>query len=194
MLFLTLLIVAIAIGVHLYRNSSHEEPAPRPALTEDHIKQQWRKLGFYCELDTEKRTWTLIGSRAGLLYFPDLLLGFAIDPKHATNGHKEHYGPYGSLEIMMHEEPGFDSHAIRGSQVELSRLASLVEEKLASAEPGETLKIREDYSSHSPYTLVLDVRADGFDPASADGASLGVPIQPKAPAKPKLAEAVPAAE
>jgi len=48
-------------------------------MTEEQIKQQWRKLGFYCEMDREKKLWTLTGSRAGLLFFPDLLLGYVAD-------------------------------------------------------------------------------------------------------------------
>jgi hypothetical protein len=149
----------------------------------------WRKLGFFCVLDAEKRVWVLTGSRKGLLYFPDLLLGYVADPKNATNGALEHYGPYGSLEVMTWMEPGLDGNAIRGSLVDLERLASLVEAQLATAEPGERLKIREDYAPKSLYGLVLDVRADGFDPASTDRERLGAtvkahPDKPPAPDKP----------
>jgi hypothetical protein len=56
---------------------------------------------------------------------------------------------------------------------ELARLAELVEAKLASAQPGEPIRIREEFAADSPYTLVLDVRADGFDPASTDRERLG---------------------
>jgi hypothetical protein len=148
-------------------------------MTEEQIRQQWRKLGFYCELDDQRRRWTLTGSRAGLLYFPDLLLGYVTDPQNAADREHQQYGPYGTLRVMTWPDAGFDSHAIRGSLVALSHLAELVEVKLASAEPGSPILIREEFAAGSPYSLVLDVRADGFDPASADRENLGAAIERK---------------
>jgi hypothetical protein len=43
-----------------------------------------------------------------------------------------------------------------------------VETKLSSAKPGLLIRIREEFASDSPYTLLLDVRDDAFDPASLD--------------------------
>lgn len=182
------LVIVVAGGLYV-RSMMREQASPHPEMTDDHIKMAWRKLGFFCELDAEKRVWVLTGSRAGLLYFPDLLLGYVADPKNATNGALEHYGPYGSLEVMTWMEPGLDGNAIRGSLVDLERLASLVETQLATAQPGERLKIREDYATNSLYGLVLDVRTDGFDPASTDRERLGAtvkppPVKPPAPDKP----------
>jgi len=177
------LVIVVAGGLYV-RSVMREQDSPHPEMTDDHIKTEWRKLGFFCELDAEKRVWVLTGSRAGLLYFPDLLLGYVADPKNATNGALEHYGPYGSLEIMTWMEPGLDGNAIRGSLVDLERLASLVEVQLATAQPGEKLKIREDYAANSLYGLVLDVRADGFDPASTDRERLGATVKPPPPKPP----------
>ena len=165
-----------------------EPPTARPQLTEDQIKQKWRELGFFCELDDQKRAWVLTGSRRGLLYFPDLLLGYANDPANAVDGAKKHFGPYGSLEIMTYPEPGFDSHAIRGSLQQLTHLAELVETKLATAEPGETIRIRDEYAAKSPYALVLDVRADGFDPSSTDRERLGVTAAERKKPEPRTPE------
>jgi hypothetical protein len=131
-------------------------------------------------MDREKRLWTLTGSRAGLLYFPDLLLGYVADPKNASDRENHHYGPYGTLEIMTWPDAGFDSHAIRGSLVALTHLAELIEVKLATAEPGSPILIREEFAADSPYSLMLDVRADGFDPASADRERLGATTEKKA--------------
>ena len=181
---LGLIVAAILVGggVYLYRRSipSQEKPAPT-GMTDEQIKQQWRKLGFYCELDDERKRWTLTGSRAGLLYFPDLLLGYVTDPKHESDRQHEHYGPYGTLEIMTWPDAGFDSHAIRGSLPALTHLAELVEVKLATAEPGSPILIREEFAADSPYTLVLDVRADGFDPASSDREHLGAAATERKP-------------
>jgi hypothetical protein len=154
-------------------------------MTEEGIKQEWRKLGFYCEMDSDKKLWTLTGSRAGLLYFPDLLLGYVTDPKNASDSDHQNYGPYGTLEIRTWPDAGFDSHAIRGSLAALTHLAELVEVKLATAEPGSPIVIREEFAADSPYSLMLDVRADGFDPSSADRERLGAPTERKvAPGKP----------
>jgi hypothetical protein len=162
------------VGLGLYlRKVLREEKEPPARLTDEQIKQKWRELGFFCELDDQKRIWTLTGSRAGLLYFPDLLLGYVADPQNSSNGAEKHYGPYGSLEIMTYPDAAIDGRAIRGSLSDLTRLAELVGEKLASAQPGEPIQIREEYAAGSPYTLLLDVRPDGFDPASADRERLG---------------------
>jgi|GEM_PF-774336 len=165
--------------LYLYRRNQLSQEEPRIGLTDDQIKQQWRKLGFFCELDDQKKRWTLTGSRAGLLYFPDLLLGYVSDPKNASDSQHEHYGPYGSLEVMTWPDAGFDGHAIRGSLTELARLAELIEARLATAEPGSPIVIREEFAAASPYSLVLDVRADGFDPASTDGERLGAVTERK---------------
>ena len=163
----------------MYRRSQQSEEQPRTGLTDDQIKQQWRRLGFFCELDDQKKLWTLTGSKAGLLYFPDLLLGYVADPKNASNSERQHYGPYGTLEVMTYPDAGFDGHAIRGSLDDLARLAELVETKLVTAEPGAPILIRDEYAADSPYSLMLDVRADGFDPASADRERLGAPTEQK---------------
>ena len=189
---LQVVFLAIVVGGFFYLRKflrgGGETTEPHPQLTEDQIKQKWRELGFFCELDDQKRTWVLTGSRRGLLYFPDLLLGYTNDHTNAADGTKKHFGPYGSLEIMTYPEPGFDSHAIRGSLQQLAHLAELVETRLATAEPGEMIRIREEYAPKSPYALVLDVRADGFDPSSTDRERLGVTaVEKKKPEPPPLA-------
>jgi hypothetical protein len=179
---LTLVVILLAVAFYIYRRGKVSEEQPRAAMTDEQIKQGWRALGFFCELDEQKRVWTLTGSRAGLLYFPDLLLGYVNDPANAANGEHKHYGPYGSLEIMTWQDAGFDGHAIRGSLMDLAHLAELVESKLATAQAGEPIRIREEYAPNSPYSLLLDIRAEGFDPSSADGERLGAatqkPVQP----------------
>jgi hypothetical protein len=177
---MTFVVFAALAAIALYLRkviSGTDEPA-HADLTEDQIKQQWRKLGFFCELDDQKRLWVLTGSRAGLLYFPDLLLGYVNDPQNAVEGSKQHYDPYGSLEIMTWRTAGFDAHAIRGSLDDLTRLAELVEGKLVTAEPGESITIRDEFAAESPYGLFLDVRPDGFDPSSADRERLGATAKP----------------
>jgi hypothetical protein len=189
LVMLTVAVFAGLLGLGLYLRTLVREEKPRPAMTEDQIRQQWRQLGFFCELDDEKKTWTLTASRAGLLYFPDLLFGYVADPKNASAGHQEHYGPYGSLQVMTWPEAGFDGRVIRGSLMALTHLAELIEAKLATAEPGTPILIRDEFAPDCRYTLVLDVRADKFDPASPDPERLGhappapPPVLGKSPAR-----------
>jgi hypothetical protein len=184
-------VLAILVVAGLYLRHVAHEREPRPEMTEERIKQQWRELGFFSEVDNEKRIWTLTGSRAGLLYFPDLLLGYVADPQHASDGANKRYGPYGSLEVMTRPDAGFAGNAIRGSLVALTHLAELIEVKLATAEPGLPIRIRAEFAPDSPFTLVLDVRADGFDPASADRERLGPTTN--VPAKEKHGSSPPSA-
>ena len=131
-------------------------------------EQEWRKLGFFHEIDTKKNLRKLTGSRLGLLRFRAILLEYVADPRNALKSEHEHYGPYGSLEVMTWPDAGVDGHAVRGSLADLTRLAKLVETKLSAAKPGSLIRIREEFASDSPYTLLLDVRDDAFDPASLD--------------------------
>lgn len=179
MLTLAFFALMVAGGFYL-RSVLRGDMEPRPPMTEEQIKQQWRELGFFCELDDEKKAWILTASRAGLLYFPDLLLGYVNDPQNSSDGSHKQYGPYGSLEVMTYPEPGFDARAIRGPLDDLTRLAELIEAKLATAEPGTPIRIREEYAPESRYTLVLDVRGDKFDPASTDRERLGAASIPPA--------------
>ena len=181
MLVLALVAILFASGLYLYRRNESGTAQPRPELTNEDIKRGWRELGFFCELDDAAKVWTLTGSRAGLLHFSDLLRGYIIDPANAENGERKHYGPYGSLEIMTFADAGLDGHAIRGSLTDLDRLASMVETNLAFAEPGSKVRIREEFAPDSRYALLLDVRADGFDPASADPERLGAAAKRNVP-------------
>ena len=157
----------------MYRRDASPPSQPRPDLTNEEIGKQWRELGFYCELDDQNKVWTLTASRAGLLHFSDLLRGYINDPENASDGARKHYGPYGSLEVMTWPDAGFNGTSIHGTFTDLDRLASLVETKLVVAEPGSKVRVRAEFAPDSPYALLLDVRVDGFDPASADPERLG---------------------
>lgn len=131
-------------------------------------REEWRTLGFFYDVDHEAKVWTLIGSRAGLLCFRDVLRAYVADPRNTLESEHEHYGPYMYLKVMTWQEAGFDKDAIRGPLGDLARLAELVEAKLADAQPGSTVRIHEEFAADSPYALVLQVHEDSFDPATAD--------------------------
>ncbi len=131
-------------------------------------EQEWRDLGFYCDRDDDMKLWKLIGSRKGLSRFSDALRTYVADPHNAMNSEHEHYGPYMYLEVMTWPEAGFDQHAIRGPLDDLLRLADLADAALRGALPGSSVVIREEFAVSSPYSLVLEIQDDGFDPAAAD--------------------------
>ena len=129
---------------------------------------EWRELGFHYRKDNQSQEWQLTGSRAGLMNFVRLLREYAAHPGNDRLGEHDHYGPYSYLEIMTWSEAGFDDHSIHGSLADLAQLAELVEQAIESSSPGQIARIQDEYSPSSPYSLVLDVREDDFDPASAD--------------------------
>jgi len=71
---------------------------------------------------------------------------------------------------MTWPEAGMDDHSIHGPLHALERLASLVEAKIAALKPGENARLRDEFAPDAAYALVLNMRPDDFDPASADGA------------------------
>jgi hypothetical protein len=127
---------------------------------------EWRDLGFYCHHNSVGREYRLVGPRAGLLRFAELLRAYVADPRNAQPSEHEHYGPWG-LEVMTWHEPGMDDHAIHGPLPKLSELADLVERHLANALPGQQVRIREEFTPAAKFTLVLDVRHDEFDPPTS---------------------------
>jgi hypothetical protein len=131
-------------------------------------REEWRDLGFFYDGDDDAKVWKFIGSRKGLLTFPDTLRAYVADPRNALESEHEHYGPYMYLKVMTWPEAAFANDAIRGSLTDLARLAALVEAKLAGSQPGSAVRIHDEFAADSPYALVLEVREDGFDPATAD--------------------------
>ncbi len=131
-------------------------------------RDEWREMGFFCDRDDQRKEWRFLGSMLGLLGFRDTLLDYIEDPVNDYQSEHEHYGPNWCLEIMTWPEPGFDHHAIRGSILDLKRLADIVEKKLVGARPGQTICIKDEFATDTPYSLILDVRDKDFDPAEAD--------------------------
>ena len=61
-----------------------------------------------------------------------------------------------------------DQNGIYGTLQDLRRLAGMIEAKLENTRAGSILRIQEEFASDCEYPLLLDVRDEGFDPASAD--------------------------
>jgi hypothetical protein len=138
----------------------------------EETRSEWRELGFFYDRKESSKEWLLVGSRTGLRRFAALLRAFVADRNEMKSEH-EHYGPYMYLEVMTWPDAGIDRQSIHGSLKDLGRLAELVEEQLAGLTPGRSLRIREEFAPTAEYTLVLELRDDSFDPASADGNLVG---------------------
>lgn len=132
-------------------------------------RSEWRELGFFYDRDDSLKEWRLVGSRLGLRRFPELLRAYVAHPCNEAKSEHDHYGPYMHLKVMTWPDAGMDGNAIYGTLNDMERLATLVDEKIAGLAPGHIARIREEFASTSEYTLVLELRDDGFDPASADG-------------------------
>jgi hypothetical protein len=133
------------------------------------LRAEWRELGSYHDTDEPRKERRLVGSRAGLLRFAELLRTYVADPRNAVMSEHEHYGPYMSLEVMTWPDARMDDHAIQGPLTMLARLAGLVEKTLEGLQPGSEVRIREEFAPSAEYALVLDLRDDSFDPSSMDG-------------------------
>lgn len=142
---------------------------PVPDKLKGATRNEWRDLGFYYAHDhTPRPAWRIVGSVAGLAAFRTLLLGYAARPSNAGEGEHEHYGPYFYLKVVTSKEPGIDGHSIHGTLDDLSRLAELVATAVGHAKAGDLIALGHAYVEKPAYDLLLDVRPDDFDPASAD--------------------------
>lgn len=135
---------------------------------DDWIRDDWRDLGFFVDLSDARKELRLVGSREGLRRFADLLRAYVADPRNEMKSEHEHYGPFGSLEVMTWPEAGIDDHSIHGPLSALDGLASLVERTIGAMQPGASVPIGDEFAPGSPYQLVLELREDDFDPASLD--------------------------
>ena len=134
----------------------------------ERTRAEWRELGFFYDLDDSSKEWLLLGSRAGLLGFSELLRRYATNPRREGKSEHDHYGPYMYLKVMTWPTAGMDADSIHGTLGDLERLASLVDEKVGALAPGQRAHIRDEFAT-SEYALVIELRDDSFDPASADG-------------------------
>jgi hypothetical protein len=137
-------------------------------LTNEATLLDLRELGFFYDQDEAKNSWRLVGSKSGLGQFPKLLREFAANPARTSISQHDHYGPYMYLKVMTWDSAGIDENSIRGTIVDLKRLALLVDNQLANAKEGDVFLIRQEYDSKSMWSLRFEVRDDTFDPVSED--------------------------
>ena len=100
--------------------------------------------------------------------FHDILIDYVRDPQYNDISAHEHYGPYMYLEIMTWAKPGVNNHSIHGSKEDLQRLAEIFTSKLSETSVGHHFVIGSDYADDSEYSIFVEVKEEGFDPASLD--------------------------
>jgi hypothetical protein len=149
---------------------------------------EWRRLGFYHELDPDQRVWRLCGSRSGLLGFAKLIARHAESIAVSPEARPLQLGPYGDLQVKLWERPGIDDESIHGRPDDLRRLAQLVESGLADTWPGGVVVIGPEYAGDAECSLVFEVMDDGFDPVTA---IRPVPAEDLAPAPAAVSPQVP---
>lgn len=143
--------------------------------------EEWRRLGFYHELDPDRRVWRLCGSRSGLHGFARLIARHADSTAVSPEARPLQLGPYGDLQVKLWERPGIDDESIHGRPDDLRRLAQLVESCLADTRPGGEVVIGPEYAGDAECSLLFEVMDDDFDPADAVGP---VPVEEPAPSRP----------
>ena len=133
-------------------------------------RRAWRELGFFCGRDSAAKEWRIVGSVKGLRKFASELRTYASDPANDRTSEYTHFGPAMNLEVGTWHQTEITDQWIAGPLTDLLRLAGLIERSAQDNVVGNRVALRSSFSPMAPYELVLDVRDEAFDPASADPA------------------------
>jgi hypothetical protein len=136
--------------------------------TNEATRRAWRELGFFCGRDSAAKEWRIVGSVMGLRKFASDLRSYASNPAHDRLSEYTHFGPAMNLEIGTSHQTEITEQWIGGPLADLLRLATLIERSAQDNVVGKRIALRSNFSPMSPYELILDVRDEAFDPASAD--------------------------
>ena len=131
-------------------------------------RQAWRELGFFCGKNDAAKEWRIVGSVAGLRKFAAEIRAYASNPANDRLSEYIQLGPAMNLEIGTSHQTEITEQWIGGPLVDLLRLATFIERSAQANVVGKCVALRSNFSPMAPYELILDVRDDAFDPASAD--------------------------
>lgn len=131
-------------------------------------RRAWRALGFFCGRDDAAKEWRIVGSVKGLRKFAAEIRKYASNLANDRLSEYTQFGPAMNLEVGTSHQPEITEQWIGGPLVELLRLAGLIERSAQDNVVGTRIALRSNFSPLAPYELILDVRDDAFDPASAD--------------------------
>ena len=136
--------------------------------TNEATRRAWRELGFFCGRDKAAKEWRIIGSVKGLRKFAAEIRKYASNSAHDRLSEYTHLGPAMNLEVGTSHQTEITEQWIGGPLVDLLRLATLIERSAQANVVGKRIALRANFSPMAPYELILDVRDEAFDPASAD--------------------------
>jgi hypothetical protein len=137
---------------------------------EEMIKQEWRDLGFYYELEENNdfKQWRFYGSKQGLFNFINLLEIYTTNKSNDYISEHDHYGPYNYLKIMTWNKPEITENCFAGTIADLNDLKGIVARKLDVTGVGQTFVIGKEYGEGNTANARFFVMADDFDPVSMD--------------------------
>jgi len=131
-------------------------------------RRAWRELGFFCGKNDAAKEWRIVGSVAGLRKFAAEIRAYASNLANDRLSEYTQLGPAMNLEIGTSHQTEITEQWIGGPLVDLLRLATFIERSTQANVVGKCVALRSNFSPMAPYELILDVRDDAFDPASAD--------------------------
>lgn len=131
-------------------------------------RRAWRKLGFFCGRNDAAKEWRIVGSVKGLRKFAAEIRTYASNPANDRLSEYTHFGPAMNLELGTSRQPEISEQWIGGPLMDLLGLATLIERSVQANVVGKSIALRANFSPLSAYELILDVRDEAFDPASAD--------------------------
>lgn len=133
-------------------------------------RRVWRELGFFCGRDSAAKEWRIVGSVAGLKKFAAEIQKYASNPAHNRLSEYMHLGPAMNLEICTSHQAEITDQWIGAPVADFYHLASSIDQSVQPNMIGRRIALRANFSPMAPYELIVDVREDAFDPASADPA------------------------
>jgi hypothetical protein len=134
----------------------------------ENTRRAWRELGFFCGRDKTAKEWRIVGSVKGLKRFAAEMRSYASNPANDRLSEYTHFGPAMNLELGTSHQTEITEQWIGGPLEDLLRFATFIERSVQANVVGTRIALRANFSPLAPYELVLDVRDDAFDPASAD--------------------------
>jgi len=137
-------------------------------MASESTRKAWRELGFYCGKNDAAKEWRIVGSVAGLRKFASEIRAYASNPANDRLSEYAQFGPAMNLEIGTSHQPEITEQWIGGPVADLLRLATFIERSVQANVVGKSVALRSNFSPMAPYELILDVRDEAFDPASAD--------------------------
>lgn len=157
-------------GYQWERLSGDRNHAMVSGAVKEVTRRAWRELGFYCGKDTTAKEWRIVGSVKGLKKFATEIRRYASNPAHDRLSEYMHLGPAMNLEICTSHQTEITDQWIGAPVMEFHHLAALVDRSVQANMVGKRIALRANFSPMASYELILDVRDDAFDPASADPA------------------------